>query len=126
MKEAEVRLGIGQQTITDGTLAKLQAKAEDDMLYCEFGAPRFVRDVPAQEKADRYRAILGDRVCAKITSIRRGDDGHIYGTVVPFGPHAQPVQRRIESGQPDQLLFGARIVTKASVAEVITYDLVKF
>lgn len=126
MKQAEIKLGIGQQTITDETLAKLQDKAAKDQLHCEFGAPRFMGGVPAQEKADRYRAILQDRVCAKITSLRRGDDGHIYGMVVPSGPHAQPVQRRIEAGQPDQLLFGARIVTKASVAEVITYDLVKF
>lgn len=126
MKEAEVKLGIGQQHITDETLKKLQIKALNDELLCEFGAPRLVPSISQQERADRYRMVLPDRVCAKITTLRRGEDGHVYGTVVPYGPHAQPVKRRLEGNQPDQLAFGARIVTKASTSDVITYDLVKF
>jgi len=128
MKQAEVKLGIGQQQITDETLKKLQVKALNDELLCEFGAPRLVKSVTTtqQQRADRYRAILPDRVCAKITSIRRGEDGNIYGTIVPHGPQSQPVKKRLDCDQAEELAFGARIVTKASIADVITYDLVKF
>lgn len=126
MKEAEVKLGIGQQTITQATFEKLKAKAEAGGLFSEFGAPRLMPGASINEKADRYRAVLDDRVCARITKLRWDENGNVYGTVEAFGPHANVVKKTLEQGQPDRLAFGARIVTKASVADIITYDLVKF
>lgn len=126
MSEAEVKLGIGQQTITQGTFEKLKAKAEAGGLYSEFGAPRLMPGASINEKADRYRAVLDDRVCARITKLRLDEQGNVYGTIEAFGPHAKTVKQILDRGQQERLAFGARIVTKASVADVITYDLVKF
>ncbi|MNI70483.1 hypothetical protein D3C76_25270 [compost metagenome] len=126
MKQAEVILGIGQQTITPETFEKLKVKADNGELLSEFGAPRLVSGAGSQENADRYRAILDTQVCAKITKLRMGEDGKVYGTVEAFGPHAKTVKQILERDQSDRLAFAARIVTKASVADVVTYDLVKF
>lgn len=126
MKEAEVKLGIGQQTITPETFKKLQARAEAGALYSEFGAPKLVPGASINEKADRYRQVLDDRVCARITKMRLDENGNVFGTVEAFGPHAKTVKQILDRGQSERFAFCARIVTKASVADIITYDLVKF
>lgn len=126
MKEAEVKLGIGQQTITLPTFEKLKAQAEGGTLYGEFGAPRLVAGASINEKADRYRQVLDDRVCCRITKLRLDEHGNVFGTVEAFGPHGKTVKQILDRGQPERLAFGARIVTKASIADIITYDLVKF
>ncbi|QTH80213.1 putative prohead core protein protease [Pseudomonas phage pPa_SNUABM_DT01] len=126
MKEAVLKLGVGQIQISDETLEKLKAKADKGQLLSEFGAPRLPEGVGGAEKADRYRTILPSRVCAQITNLHRGDDGNVYGTVKPHGPMAKVLKQAMEGGNAEALQFGVRVVTRASVSEAITYDLVKF
>ncbi|MNZ16787.1 hypothetical protein D3C78_337670 [compost metagenome] len=126
MKEAKVKLGVGQIQITDDTLAKLKAKADGAGLFCEFGVPRLPEGVGGAEKADRYRSVLPNRVCAQITNIHRGEDGAVYGTITPHGPQAKVVKQALDAGREEKLGFSVRVVTRASVSEAITYDLVKF
>ncbi|MNB61197.1 hypothetical protein D3C87_1116690 [compost metagenome] len=126
MATFNAKLGMGQQTLNDTSLEKLKVKATDGELLCEFQAPRLVQGASIQEKADRYRMIVGDRVCARINRIYRAEDGNIYGDVEAYGPMSKTLKQLVERGTTDKIIFGMRTVMKAGIADVITYDLVTF
>jgi hypothetical protein len=126
MATFNAKLGMGQQSLTDTSLEKLKAKANAGQLLCEFQAPRLVQGASPQEKADRYKMIVDDRVCAKITRIYRGEDGHVYGDVEPHGPMSKTLKQMVDRGTTDNVIFGMRTILKAGIADVITYDLVHF
>jgi len=128
VSETTVTLGISQLVhISDKTLAELNHRAHTGGLKCEFGVPKVYDGASPQERADRYKVVLPERVCAEISNVARGEDGvSIIATITPKGPMSKIVKQAIRSGRGPELGFSVRAITTGEKVQVVTYDLVKF
>jgi hypothetical protein len=126
MQKTSVVLAKGEGFIGDEALRKLVEKSNSEGFLCEMGIPKLITGASAQEVRDQYSRINQNRVCAKITNLRRSDDGvHVVGDVVATGPMGKVVKQLLSSN-PDQLGFSIRSLQKDMKKEIVTFDLTKF
>jgi hypothetical protein len=121
------RLGTEEIHISDTALAKLQAKADNGDLLVEFGYPKVPDGSSPQSRMGRYSHIDKTNVCAKITKVHRGEDGAVYGTVLPLGPKSKILKQLMRSGNDGKVTFGVRALSGiGQQPEIVTFDLIKF
>lgn len=127
MAKATVVLARGEGYIPDAALQKLIDKSNTTGFLAEMGMPKLIPGASQQEVLDQYNRINHQRVCAKITNIRRSEDGEsIIGDVEPYGQMDKVVKKRINGDQAETLHFSIRSITRNMKKEVVTFDLTKF
>lgn len=127
MTKATVVLAKGEGFISDETLRKLAAKSNTTGYLAEMGFPKVPVGVHGAEFAEYYSRINPQRVCAKITNIRRGDDGEsVIADVEAYGAMGKSLKKRIEGDRADTLLFGVRALINHNKKDIVTFDLIKF
>jgi len=125
-KKATVTI-ISGENIGDATLDKLIAKSNSIGYLAEFGVPKLLPNASPQEVIEQRSRINHQRICAKLTNIRRSDDGQsVVADVEPYGPMAKSVKARIEKNMEQSLKFSIRSITKNMKREIITFDLTGF
>ncbi|MCY1285624.1 hypothetical protein D9M68_18120 [compost metagenome] len=126
MKKTTVVLAQGEGYVSDETLRKLVEKSNSTGYLAELGMPKLIPGASPQEVMDQYNRINHQRVCAKITNIRRSEDGmSVVGDVEPYGPMEKVVKKSLQSGG-ENLGFSIRSIQKNMKKEIVTYDLTKF
>jgi hypothetical protein len=126
MKKATVTLAKGEGYVSDETLRKLTEKSNTVGFLAELGIPKLIAGASQQEVNDQYSRINHHRICAKITNIRRSDDGEsIVGDVEPCGPMDKVIKKSL-ARDGDNLGFSIRSIHKQMKKEIVTFDLTKF
>ncbi len=125
--ELVTRLGVDEETLSKQTLEKAIRKAVSGQMLVELGAPKVPEGASPQSRMERYKYIDQSNVCAKITELHVGEDGKVYGTVVPHGAKGKLLKQLLKGGLGDQLTFSTRAVGGiGQQPELITFDLTKF
>jgi len=121
------RLGTGDVYIGEDALKKLKDKADNGDMLVEFGYPKVPDGSSPQSRMGRYSHIDKTNVCAKITKVHRGEDGAVYGTVLPLGPKSKILKQLMRSGNDGKVTFGVRALSGiGQQPEIVTFDLIKF
>lgn len=127
MTKATTILAKGEGYVTDDTLRKIMEKSNTTGYLAEMGFPKIPTGANIQQQQELYQRINHQRICAKITNIRRGDDGEsIIADVEDYGPMGKSIKKRIDGGRVDSLTFSIRGLYRNGGREIVTFDLTGF